>query len=79
MTQVLATVGDSRTSARVVLDKDALNVFSGGFKYELFIPLPSYAVAKSEAGEGSLVTPMPCKISQVFRVKSILGERKNRR
>ena len=60
-----ATIADKRTTARIVQDKDALHIFSDGFKYELYRSVPAYEVEKSESGEGSLITPMPCKISQV--------------
>ncbi|KAJ3370422.1 Methylcrotonoyl-CoA carboxylase subunit alpha, mitochondrial [Kappamyces sp. JEL0680] len=64
--QLVATIGDCRSTARVVQDKETIHVFSGGFKYELFAPVPAYAVEKADEKGGSLVTPMPCKISQVY-------------
>lgn len=63
--QLTATVGEARGSARIVQHKDAIHVFSGGYKYELFTELPLFASVKSEGSDGSVVTPMPCKISQV--------------
>ncbi|KAJ2999022.1 Methylcrotonoyl-CoA carboxylase subunit alpha, mitochondrial [Globomyces sp. JEL0801] len=63
--QLLATIGNARLSSRVVKDKDAIHVFSGGFKYKLYTQLPAYALSEGES-DGSLLTPMPCKISHVY-------------
>ncbi len=64
-TQIVATIDNARTKARVVLDKDVYHVFSDGFKYELYPPAQTFGTSTAEKSDGSLTTPMPCKISQV--------------
>ena len=66
--EIVATIGNARSSARVVMDKGTIHVFSGGYKYDFALPVPSFVGKLDElngGGKGSITTPMPCKISQV--------------
>ncbi|KAJ3309049.1 Methylcrotonoyl-CoA carboxylase subunit alpha, mitochondrial [Boothiomyces sp. JEL0838] len=62
--QIVATIGDARVSCRAIYDKDHLHIFSSGYKYDLYMPSKNYGLGDSNE-EGGLLTPMPCKISQV--------------
>ncbi len=62
---LISTCGDSRLSSNIVLNDGVLNVFGSGFRYCLYMPLPSYNSSADISSESSLITPMPCKISKV--------------
>ncbi|EGF76798.1 hypothetical protein BATDEDRAFT_92361 [Batrachochytrium dendrobatidis JAM81] len=65
---LVSDIGERRISARVVQpDEETLHVFVDGTRHVVYIPLPAYRQNESnEGGHGSVVTPMPCKISQVM-------------
>ena len=64
--EIISTIDNTRSSARVVVDKSTIHVFSDGLKYELTIPTPSYAVKEIDTSStDSIYSPMPCKISQI--------------
>ncbi|KAI8913625.1 carbamoyl-phosphate synthase L chain, ATP binding domain-containing protein [Gorgonomyces haynaldii] len=62
---LVATVGDRKIQSDIVRNGDKLSVFSDGIKHELFLPVPQHTLGESAADQGSVVAPMPCKISHV--------------
>jgi 3-methylcrotonyl-CoA carboxylase alpha subunit len=63
--EIHATIGNSRMSSRVISNKESLHIFSGGKKHQLYTPISSFDGETGGQGDGSLVAPMPCKISHV--------------
>jgi 3-methylcrotonyl-CoA carboxylase alpha subunit len=63
--KVQATIGNSRISSRIISHKESLHIFSNGKKYQVFTPLSSFDGESDVHGDGSLLAPMPCKISHV--------------
>eukprot|EP00842_Homolaphlyctis_polyrhiza_P005907 jgi/Hompol1/6317/HPOL_001076-RA len=63
-----AHIGQQRIQSRVVkVDDEVLHIFFNGNKHVLFMPVPAYLQTEAHgAGHGTVVTPMPCKISQVL-------------
>ena len=59
-----ATIDQQRITSSIIRDQDRLHVFYDGYKEELYIPQPSYSQTQ-ESNDGSVVTPMPCKISHI--------------
>ncbi|KAJ3300670.1 Methylcrotonoyl-CoA carboxylase subunit alpha, mitochondrial [Borealophlyctis nickersoniae] len=65
--KVVADIADRRARSTVVRDGSEVHVFFEGSKYMVTIPPPAYLASSqtAAAGSGAVVTPMPCKISQV--------------
>ncbi|KAJ3048724.1 hypothetical protein HK097_010262 [Rhizophlyctis rosea] len=63
----VSSVGDRRVRSSVVRDGERVHVFFEGHKTTLKVPSPAYLLAAGgeAAGSGAVVSPMPCKISQV--------------
>ncbi|KAJ3040337.1 Methylcrotonoyl-CoA carboxylase subunit alpha, mitochondrial [Rhizophlyctis rosea] len=60
------SVGDRRVRSSIVREGEKVHVFFEGQKTTLRMPPPSYlSAARGETRGGSVVSPMPCKISQV--------------
>jgi acetyl/propionyl-CoA carboxylase alpha subunit len=63
--EIVATIGDCRYSARVVEDKDTINIFTSGVRHEIFAPIIKVEGSEMDHGDSALLAPMPCKISHV--------------
>ncbi|KAI8923457.1 carbamoyl-phosphate synthase L chain, ATP binding domain-containing protein [Entophlyctis helioformis] len=65
---LVARIGGRFIQSRVVhsASDDAMHVFFDGTKHVVYVPIPAYRAVASDAGHGSVLTPMPCKISQVL-------------
>ena len=61
-------IGDQRIQSRLILQNDtSLDIFFNGNRYQLFMPKPEHLSLDGGHDLGSsVVTPMPCKISQVM-------------
>ncbi|RGB41928.1 carbamoyl-phosphate synthase L chain, ATP binding domain-containing protein, partial [Rhizophagus diaphanus] len=65
--QIIAEVENHRVKSHVILEKNSkVVIFDNEGKRVLKIPEPSYLQSKLADVAGSIRTPMPCKISQVF-------------
>ncbi|KAJ3080439.1 hypothetical protein HK102_003065, partial [Quaeritorhiza haematococci] len=65
--EVSVDLAGRRCRASVVREGDAVHVFYEGTKHTLRIPVPEFLKSKAASADaGSVVTPMPCKISQVL-------------
>lgn len=65
LNSIVSTINNSKTRSNIIQVKDQLHIFLNGKKEILYLPLPSYATSESHS-EGTVVTPMPCKISAVY-------------
>jgi hypothetical protein len=57
-----------RSKCNLVTNDGKVHMFSGGKQTVLGLPLPGYLQAVDETHEGDVLTPMPCKISQVYKL-----------
>ncbi|CAB4390730.1 unnamed protein product [Rhizophagus irregularis] len=65
--QIIAEIENHRVKSHVILEKNSkVVIFDNEGKRVLKIPEPSYLQSKLADVAGSIKTPMPCKISQVF-------------
>ncbi|PKY42037.1 hypothetical protein RhiirA4_503487, partial [Rhizophagus irregularis] len=65
--QIIAEIENHRVKSHVILEKNSkVVIFDNEGKRVLKIPEPSYLQSKLADVAGSIRTPMPCKISQVF-------------
>lgn len=62
--KLVSTIDGQRITSSVVRVQDKLSIFFDGAKKDVYIATPSYAVSEG-VKEGSVITPMPCKISDV--------------
>lgn len=65
-------VDGKRETCSVVCDGDTVHLFAGGNQTSLTIEQDAYLKNLDQVQEGSVVTPMPCKISQVLMVCAML-------
>ncbi|CAJ0763930.1 17641_t:CDS:2, partial [Entrophospora sp. SA101] len=65
---IITDIEDRRYISRVISEKKNGNitVFGEHGKVVLKVPEPNYLKVESEKNEGSVITPMPSKISQIF-------------
>ncbi|CAG8440549.1 3459_t:CDS:10 [Ambispora gerdemannii] len=65
--QIILDIDDRKLRSRVILDNNKrVVVFGEHGKTVLQIPTPAYLSAETSDVVGSIKTPMPCKISQIF-------------
>jgi len=65
--RILLNVNDSVVSATVVKDSESVHIFTDdGERIALALPEPEFLKATAGASAGSVITPMPCKITQVL-------------
>jgi hypothetical protein len=61
----IVEIQGKRSKCTIVTNDGNVHLFSGGSQTVLERPLPGYLKAVDETHEGDVLTPMPCKISQV--------------
>ncbi|CAG8483499.1 6011_t:CDS:2 [Ambispora leptoticha] len=64
--QIILDIDDRKLCSRVILDKNQVVIFGEHGRAVLQIPTPAYLSAVTSDVVGSIKTPMPCKISQIF-------------
>jgi 3-methylcrotonyl-CoA carboxylase alpha subunit len=58
-------IGNQKIDSNIIEYRDSIHVFSEGLKTELFIPAPSYSAIETVVNDGSVVAPMPSKVSHI--------------